>query len=57
MITMHHAKLGPIRKFERVVCVGTHVLVCSVEGKPETFARMTSAIDRWFGGVKFAAIG
>jgi hypothetical protein len=49
-----HARLGVIRKRERVAIVGSRVYAVSVEGKPELWTRHADAIERWFGEVEFA---
>lgn len=49
-----HARLGVIRKRERVAIIGSRVYAISAEGKPELWDRHADAIERWFAAVEFA---
>lgn len=49
-----HARLGVIRKRERVAIVGDRIFAISAEGKPELWTQHLDAIERWFAGVEFA---
>lgn len=49
-----HARLGVIRKRERVAIIGDRVYAISAEGKPELWAKHGDAIERWFAEVEFA---
>lgn len=55
-IEAEHAKVGAVRKRERILTAGEHVLIVSAEGMPEVFDAETAAIDAWFDGVVFAAL-
>lgn len=55
-IEAEHAKVGPIRKRERILTAGEHVLIVSAEGMPGVFDAETATIDAWFDGVVFAAL-
>ncbi len=49
-----HARLGVIRKRERVAIVGDRVFAISAEGKPELWTKHLDAIETWFAGAEFA---
>jgi hypothetical protein len=49
-----HARLGEVRKRERVAIVGDRIFAISAEGKPELWLEHQDAIERWFAGVEFA---
>lgn len=49
-----HARLGLVRKRERLAILGDRVYAISVEGKPELWTSHQAAIDRWFAEVEFA---
>lgn len=55
-IEAEHAKVGPIRKRERILTAGEHVLIVSAEGMPGVFDAETATIDAWFDGVVFATL-
>jgi hypothetical protein len=49
-----HARLGVIRKRERVAIIGDRIYAISAEGKPELWTQQLAVIDRWFAEVEFA---
>ncbi len=55
-ITMRHAKIGEIKKLERIVADGRNVFLVSAEGKPEVWPEMTGVVERWFATVEFKAL-
>jgi hypothetical protein len=53
-LVAEHARLGPIRKRERLAIVGDRLFAISAEGAPAQWAAHEAEIDRWFAGVEFA---
>ncbi|MEZ4384365.1 MAG: hypothetical protein R3A79_23745 [Nannocystaceae bacterium] len=51
-----HAKVGDVRKRERILTAGEHVLIVSAEGMPGVFDTETAAIDAWFDEAVFATL-
>ena len=49
-----HARIGEVRKRERLAIVGDRVFAISAEGAPDLWARHAAEIDAWFAGVEFA---
>ena len=51
-----HDRLGRIRKVERVIVEGTHVLVLSGEGNRATFDERQSVVEAWFSSTVFTSL-
>jgi hypothetical protein len=49
-----HARLGVIRKRERVAIIDGRIYAISAEGKPELWTKYSPTIERWFAEVEFA---
>jgi len=49
-----HARLGAVRKRERLAILGDRVYAVSAEGQPAAWDQHLSEIDRWFAEVRFA---
>jgi hypothetical protein len=52
----NHDRLGPIRKVERVIVEGPHVIVLSGEGNRDTFEDRQSLIEAWFANAQFRSL-
>jgi hypothetical protein len=51
-----HDRLGSVRKIERVLVEGRHILILSGEGNSELFDRMQAAIEQWFATAAFSTL-
>ena len=51
-----HDRLGAIRKVERVVVEGKHIIILSGEGHRDLFDQLQEAIDNWFATTQFSAL-
>lgn len=51
-----HDRLGSIRKVERVIVEGRHILILSAEGSREIFEQMLPVVERWFSTTRFRAL-
>lgn len=51
-----HDRLGRIRKVERVIVEGTHVMVLSGEGNRDTFDARQNLVEAWFSGTSFKSL-
>lgn len=49
-----HARLGEIRKRERLAIVGDRIVAISAEGSPSLWEQHREHIERWFAEVEFA---
>ena len=52
----NHDRLGPIRKVERVIVEGPHVVVLSGEGNRDSFEDRQSLIEAWFAKAVFRSL-
>jgi hypothetical protein len=55
-LTAEHARLGPVRKRERLAIIGDRVFAISAEGTPTLWAAHAAQIDAWFERVEFAPV-
>ncbi|KIG18881.1 hypothetical protein DB30_07217 [Enhygromyxa salina] len=53
-LVAEHARLGSIRKRERLAIIGDRLFAISAEGAPEQWAAHEAEIERWFATVEFA---
>lgn len=53
-LVAEHARLGEIRKRERVAIVGDRIFAISAEGEPELWNQHQAAIEQWFAAAEFA---
>ncbi|PRQ00032.1 hypothetical protein ENSA5_28460 [Enhygromyxa salina] len=53
-LVAEHARLGTIRKRERLAIVGDRVFAISAEGAPALWDAHAEEIERWFANVEFA---
>jgi hypothetical protein len=51
-----HDRLGPVRKRERVVLVGDHLLTLTAEGSPEHYEQLQGTIEEWFAETEFSVL-
>ena len=51
-----HAKVGDIRKLERVAVQGSRVLLVSAEGRLADYAKLEQEIEEWFSATRFAPL-